>query len=67
MIPEKLELTVFKFHYPIKGYVCNRPGDNTGYYVTINDYERLFADNARLKAELDNLRAQLGALAAVTQ
>lgn len=36
------ETTIFKFHYyPTKGYACSQPGDNTGYYVTLNDYERL--------------------------
>jgi hypothetical protein len=34
--------TVFKFQYhsPL-GYACSHPGDNTGYYVNLNDYERL--------------------------
>lgn len=43
---EDKEPTIFKFHYyPLKGYVCSHPGDNTGYYVNLNDYERLEEQN----------------------
>lgn len=36
------EPTIFKFHYyPTKGYACSHSGDNSGYYVNLNDYERL--------------------------
>lgn len=34
--------TIYRFNYhPINGYTCSHPGDNTGYYVNLNDYERL--------------------------
>jgi hypothetical protein len=36
------EPTIFKFHYyPTRGYACSQAGDNTGYYVSLNEYERL--------------------------
>lgn len=45
--------TIFKFHYyPTKGYACSHSGDNTGYYVNLNDYERLKSENQKLKDAL---------------
>lgn len=41
-LPLNTEPSVFKFrYYPTRGYACSHPGDNTGYYVNLNDYQRL--------------------------
>lgn len=49
------EPTVFKFNYYLgRGYACNKPGDNSGYYVSLNEYERLRRKYERIENELSN-------------
>ncbi len=59
-----LPIKVFKFTSCPDGYKCNHPGDCSGEYIGVLDYEEMGARAERAEEALKNLRGWTGMLAA---